>query len=167
MIHVLHLSSVEVPDPLIVLRFGTIAKPVEQPRIAIAFWPHFGPAAHDHLDAVAALGDVEMESDRDDILDLLARKDRHIYYFYCHGDRKPLAFRLRVGPSQKADAITAPDLTHIRYRWSNEGVSPLVFLNGCDTTAFCADTINKLMQRFRANGASGVIGTEIPGTRPR
>jgi hypothetical protein len=132
------------------------------PRIAIAWWPHFDQRVTEHLHSVAQLGTSRVKSARLDILALLADKDQHVYYFFCHGEVRSDTFRLRVGPSRLADAISPSDLNDLKYRRNPDDVPPLVFLNGCDTMAFKSDTINTLMQRFRGMGASGVIGTEIP-----
>jgi hypothetical protein len=145
------------------VRLKTAIRTSCQPQLAIACWPHFGREVTDHLRRVAALvSPSTLTSDRSEILRLLEDKNPHIYYFFCHGDITETTFRLRIGPTEHEDMISASDLNHTRYRRGCEDIPPLVFLNGCDTVAFKADTINTLMERFRGMGVSGVIGTEIP-----
>ena len=138
---------------------------INAPRLAVAWWPHFDDRINEHLKGIAHLGAPDLKSlksNRDEILLLLADKQQHVYYFFCHGDGASTTFRLRVGPSERADTISPSDLNSERYQRAPDETPPLVFLNGCDTIAFKADTINTLMEQFRWMGASGVIGTEIP-----
>lgn len=129
-------------------------------RMGVAFWPHF-PGVSKHVEALARLGDVVPRSDREEILELL-RGSKHIYYFFCHGDGEKVTFKLRVGPGVTGDNIDVTTLDSPDFGWPATGPAPLVFLNGCDTNAFKADTINRLVVVLRGLGASAVIGTEIP-----
>jgi hypothetical protein len=125
--------------------------------LVIASSPRLKRYAQSHFDEIAALSSrVRSESDRDVVLRLLADPGNHIYYFFCHGVGERMDFRLQI----QGD-IGVADLNHKRYMWNAPAPAPLVFLNGCDTTAFRTDRINKMLERLRAMGASGVIGTEI------
>ncbi|HEY0987873.1 MAG TPA: CHAT domain-containing protein [Kofleriaceae bacterium] len=136
----------------------TIARGDDEPSIVIAAFPEFKKPAQGHFQEVAALSSrSRCESDRDVVLQLLADAGNHFYYFFCHGVGERMDFKLRV----EGD-IGVADLNHTRFTWRAPAPAPLVFLNGCDTTAFRSDRINKLLERLRAMGASGVIGTEIP-----
>ncbi|HEU4733711.1 MAG TPA: C25 family cysteine peptidase [Kofleriaceae bacterium] len=164
--HIAPPAEGQIKDEMDVERASGLKTAITRPggnpvRLGIAWWPHFDERVKHHLEMLDELGAAERESDRDRILALLARGQKQIYYFFCHGEGENLTFELIVGPGEH-DAITVGDLNDDRYTWSADGPAPLVFLNGCDTTAFRGDTINKFLTRFRAMGASGVIGTEIP-----
>src|SRR6266540_5845010 len=109
-----------------------------------------------------ALGDTTQK-----VLDLLAQKNPHLVYFYCHGGisesggaRDPY---LNVGPLN--DEPLVPETVGEEVHWSDP--HPLVFINGCHTTALDADTVlgfvTTLIERSKA---CGVIGTEITVFEP-
>ena len=157
--------ALDGPDPLHAAsrRTTAIRRPAgDARRLGVAWWPHFDDRVRTHLETLVALGPAEVESERARILALLERGQKQIYYFFCHGAGENLSFVLQVGPGKVGDTIKVGDLNHRKYTWSPDGPAPLVFLNGCNTTAFRGDTINKLIDRLRAMGASGVVGTEIP-----
>lgn len=140
------------------------------PSIAIAEGPGFGEHVAQHLLAVTKLGLSRRESTRSRVLELLAQTDQQIYYFFCHGIVDRLSLRLRMSADEldaelddeEAGDISVSDLNDERFTWLQPRAAPLVFLNGCDTIAFKSETINTFIDRLRAMGASGVIGTEIP-----
>jgi hypothetical protein len=101
---------------------------------------------------------------RAETLELMRRAGIHLLYFYCHGgvqDRVPF---LKVGgPSERG--ITGDLLFSERIRWSSP--RPLVFINGCRTTALEPETAIELVSSLvRRAHASGVIGTEITVFEP-
>ena len=88
----------------------------------------------------------------------------HLLYFYCHGgvqDRVPF---IKVGgPDERG--ITGDLLFSERIRWT--APRPLVFINGCRTTALEPETAIELVSSLvRRAQASGVIGTEITVFEP-
>jgi hypothetical protein len=97
---------------------------------------------------------------RADTLALMENAPSHVVYFYCHGgvteDRLPY---IQVGPKGErgitSDLMRALDLFWTRPR-------PLIFVNGCHTTALEPETAFSLVRGFvETAGAAGVIGTEI------
>ena len=101
---------------------------------------------------------------REDTLRLMREAGVHLVYFYCHGgvqDRVPF---LKVGgPGERG--ITSDLLFSERIRWTSP--RPLVFINGCRTTALEPETAIELVSGLvRRAHASGVIGTEITVFEP-
>jgi hypothetical protein len=89
----------------------------------------------------------------------LKTKTPHLVYFYCHGhvdDDAPCIF---VG-EQNAPGIYRSSLRAEGINWGNS--RPLIFLNGCHTSALSPEQAINLVSGFIENAsASGVIGTEI------
>lgn len=101
----------------------------------------------------------ELADSRDGALDLLKRTEAQAVYFYCHGGMvKDLPF-LQVGP--KGDArLVANNILNKRIRWRR--VRPLIFINGCHTTALSPEAALDFVSTFVGIAhAAGVIGTEI------
>ena len=101
---------------------------------------------------------------RAETLRLMREPGIHLLYFYCHGgvqDRVPF---LKVGgPDERG--ITGDLLFSERIRWSSP--RPLIFINGCRTTALEPETAIELVSSLvRRAQASGVIGTEITVFEP-
>ena len=97
-----------------------------------------------------------------EILDILRAEGSHLVYFYCHGgltdDGVPY---LQVGPQDDVWGIITPSLLpNLRIKWQQP--KPLVFINGCHTTALepakALDLVTSFVKEVRA---VGVIGTEI------
>ncbi len=97
-----------------------------------------------------------------EILDLLREQGSHLVYFYCHGgltsDGVPY---LQVGPQDDIWGIITPSLLpNMGIKWQQ--TKPLVFINGCHTTALepakALDLVTSFIKEVRA---VGVIGTEI------
>ena len=96
---------------------------------------------------------------RQEFLAGIASDDRHVVYLYCHGGVANNVPYVRLG-EVGARPITRLDLANARVRWST--TRPLVFLNGCHTTALDPETAIDFVRFFvGAALASGVIGTEI------
>jgi hypothetical protein len=94
---------------------------------------------------------------RDKVFDIL-KESPHLVYFYCHGglSRESLPF-LQVGAS---DLIFPSTLGTKDVFWNQP--RPLVFINGCHTTA--VDPLKALQfigPLMTDSGSAGVIGTEI------
>jgi hypothetical protein len=116
---------------------------------------------HEH--AIKALKDdliVAYADTRNDAFKLMGRATSHIVYFYCHGGiTKENVPYIEVGHGPDS-AITRAliGLKKILFR----NVQPLVFINGCHTTALEPEAALDLVTGFVENAnAAGVIGTEI------
>ena len=92
-------------------------------------------------------------------VDALKIAKPHVVYFYCHGgldDRLPY---LVLG-SNDSDRFTRALLRTKGIRWQRP--RPLVFINGCHTTALEPEKALDLVTGFvETSQAAGVIGTEI------
>jgi hypothetical protein len=98
---------------------------------------------------------------RETALQLLGKSKPHLVYFYCHGglsaDKK---FYLSIGAPGDGSYIVPSNLD-VYVSWE-EPPHPLVFINGCHTTAMDADTTLEFVTEFvQVIQACGVIGTEI------
>jgi hypothetical protein len=97
---------------------------------------------------------------RDDTLKLMEAVPSQVVYFYCHGgvDERDLPY-IEVGPPG-AGRITSGTMRARGLIWDR--VQPLVFINGCHTTALEPEVAFDLVRVFveRAN-AAGVMGTQI------
>jgi predicted hotdog family 3-hydroxylacyl-ACP dehydratase len=91
------------------------------------------------------------------ILELLKTTKAHIIYFYCHGGLANNVPYLQVGSGN--DYIEGSNLRAYGISWDNP--RPLVFINGCHTTALDPEQAINLVQDFVNTGGAGVIGTEI------
>jgi hypothetical protein len=88
-----------------------------------------------------------------------------LLYFYCHGGLSEAnAPFLAVGGVDEP-GITSDNLRAYGIHWSDP--RPLVFINGCHTTALEPDTALDFVSRFvDTAAATGVIGTEITTFEP-
>jgi hypothetical protein len=96
---------------------------------------------------------------RTETLTLLRETSPQIVYFFCHGGIAQKTPYLQVGPRNERP-ITRDNLRAYKIRWA--ATRPLVFLNGCHTTAleprYALEFISAFVQKAHA---AGVIGTEI------
>jgi hypothetical protein len=102
----------------------------------------------------------EYADSRDEAVNLMKATKSQVVYFYCHGgltkDGVPF---ISVG-DPSGDWLTATTLFNNRVRW--QGNRPLVFINGCHTTALTPKYALNFVQSFvQSSNAAGVIGTEI------
>ena len=100
------------------------------------------------------------------ILEHLAQRKPHLVYFYCHGGlTEDKEFYLSVGTPGKGSYLL-PSNIDAYVSWE-EPPHPLVFINGCHTTALDADTTLEFVTQFvQVVKACGVIGTEITVFEP-
>jgi hypothetical protein len=96
---------------------------------------------------------------RDKTIQLLKQTKPHLVYFYCHGgldDNEPY---IEVGPA-RGPVIKEATFRREGIKWNDP--RPLVFINGCHTTALEPKQAMEFAGAFvkKAN-AAGVIGTEI------
>jgi hypothetical protein len=97
---------------------------------------------------------------RETTFDALKLAKPHLVYFYCHGGltSSNIPF-IQVGQMTER-GITRDNLRAKDVFW--EDPRPLVFINGCHTTALEPDSAFELVSGFvEVAGAAGVIGTEI------
>lgn len=109
----------------------------------------FGPSAWHYAD------DVDLAYEQ-------MRQDRaQVVYFYCHGGRhtSDSSPYLEVGHKNNSKVITRGGLSNKRILWQDH--PPLVFINGCHTTALDPEVASDLVSGFRECNAVGVVGTEI------
>jgi hypothetical protein len=117
----------------------------------------------EHESALRALRDNiawQFADTRDEALALMDAAPAHVVYFYCHGgvteDELPY---IEVGPPETG-RITSELMFARDLFWDQP--QPLVFINGCHTTALEPEVAFDLVQTFvETVGAAGVIGTEI------
>jgi hypothetical protein len=102
----------------------------------------------------------EYADNRDAAVSLMKSTKSQVVYFYCHGgltgDGVPF---ISVG-DPAGDWLTTTTLFNNRVRWREN--RPLVFINGCHTTALTPKYALNFVQSFvQTANAAGVIGTEI------
>lgn len=115
----------------------------------------------EHMGKLKALSDNlgwHYSEHRTEIINLLRVIKSHIIYFYCHGEYGTNnTLFLQVGKGN--EYIDGSILRANRIMWDDPG--PLVFINGCHTTAVDPEQAINLVQDFVGSGGAGVIGTEI------
>jgi hypothetical protein len=102
-----------------------------------------------------------MADSRDASLQRLKQGAPHLVYFYGHGGltRDKLPF-IEVGAPNSGGGILKDNLIAYNIAWREP--QPLVFLNGCHTTALEPEAAFSLVTAFVEDcAAAGVIGTEI------
>jgi CARDB len=101
---------------------------------------------------------------RDQAVALLKEGKAEVVYFYCHGGVAGEVPFIQVGPLD-ARGITRDAFRREQIRWSSP--RPLVFINGCHTTALEPEKAIEFVSALIENAqASGVIGTEITVFEP-
>jgi len=101
---------------------------------------------------------------RDDTMTQIKEVDSQVVYFYCHGgfDTGEDVPYLQVGDPAARQYITRDYLRSQLRDLPAAKPQPLVFLNGCHTTALEPEVALDLVSGFVENAhAAGVIGTEI------
>lgn len=122
----------------------------------------------DHVALVMAMGRGELAESREEFRDLVKAGSAHLVYLYCHGgvsvrDGTPY---LVLGPPD-SDGLDTTYLMDEKIVWGEPPPRPVVFINGCHTTALGPDQLMDLVGGFveRAN-ALGVLGTEVTVFEP-
>ncbi len=113
----------------------------------------------EHMRDLQALGPEWHYATRaNDVVQAMKQVKSELIYFYCHGgltaDSIPY---LQLGSGD--DYLLGYELRARQILW--EDPKPLVFINGCHTTAVEPTQALNLVQDFVNTGASGVIGTEV------
>jgi hypothetical protein len=101
---------------------------------------------------------VDVHDTRDDTVAALMASRAPVVYFYCHG-----GFHAIEGPFIQVGPIDGPRIAYTSVRTVRWDIPrPIVFINGCHTTAVSPERAFSLVQAFISeSSASGVIGTEI------
>jgi hypothetical protein len=82
----------------------------------------------------------------------------HVLYFYCHGGLDDGAATLEFGPASPRARIDRTIWSGVRW----QDPRPLVFINGCHTTAVTPEKAMDLVEPLlRRAHSAGVIGTEV------
>lgn len=106
---------------------------------------------------------LRLAEDRMAAFRVMGEEGLRLVYFYCHGGESKSVPYLVLGapPAGGGSAFIFPDnLRARRIRWLAS--HPLVFLNGCHTTALRPEQALQFVRPFiQYSRASGVIGTEI------
>ena len=126
------------------------------------------PRRKDHerkLQALRTDSRWQLGETRTEVLRLLKRAHSHLIYLYCHGGVSPDGIPyLQVGSDSDA-AITPDNLPANGICWTEP--RPLVFINGCHTTALDPKTALEFVSTFvQDSRAIGVVGTEISVFEP-
>lgn len=101
----------------------------------------------------------QLGTTRDQTIEVLVGMQPRLVYFYCHGGLEKKIPFIQVGPTSE-HGITPSNLRAFNIKWPR--THPLVFINGCHTTALDPESAFDLLSAFvQTAHASGVIGTEI------
>lgn len=115
-----------------------------------------------HLGALCGQTGLRCGRSCEEAFKLLQEAGSHVVYFYCHGGVKNSIPYLQVGSGE--DYIDGSNLRAFHIRWKDP--HPLVFINGCQTTALDPEQAINLVQDFVSAGGAGVIGTETTVFEP-
>jgi len=153
-------SREEQENPETLPRFIPVAK---QPRVDVIGNSQITYYPKPHQEILANLREgpmnptFEFADTHQKIKATLKDSSAHVLYFYCHGDMHRSLPRLIVGND---DVFISGDTLSrwVTDKWDN---TPLVFINGCETITYSAESLTSMALQFRGRNASGIIGTEI------
>jgi hypothetical protein len=98
--------------------------------------------------------------DRRAVMLMLKQSKSQLIYFYCHGGVTYPDYTPYIEVGRDEGGITPTNLASNRISWSQP--QPLVFINGCHTTALEPEVAIEFVSYFvRKAHAAGVVGTEI------
>lgn len=133
----------------------------DAPTVAMAVSQDFG-VHRQHRDVLRGLAPnlgFHYAEERPETIEMMQKVSPHVLYFFCHGRVFRNVPSIEVGPRHTI-GITRDNLRSKDIFW--EDVRPLVFINGCHTTALEPETAIDLVSGFLdVAEAAGVIGTEI------
>lgn len=148
----------------------TDLKPViavkDRPHILISAFPGFSDWTkhREQLARLTAGCEDHFAETRQETIDGLRLTAPHLVYFYCHGGQAGAVPYLQVG--REGEIGISPDNLLSEEIWW-ESPRPLVFINGCHTTALEPRMILDFVRGFiTTSNAAGVIGTEITVFEP-
>ncbi|HET6997369.1 MAG TPA: hypothetical protein VFI03_02180 [Solirubrobacterales bacterium] len=117
----------------------------------------------DHVKEVLKMGRGEVAETREVFRDLAKANYPHLVYLYCHGGSTKVGEVpfLELGPPG-SDGLSSSYLKNQKIRWGKPPPRPLVFINGCHTTALEPRILMNLVGGFVNQAqAVGVVGTEV------
>ena len=129
------------------------------PAMSACFFPGFAgwPEHNARLSPMFPGAYWQTASSREEAKRLLQRSSAHVVYFYCHGGLKGTVPYILV---DRTTGITRDNIRAFKWDWRKN--RPLVFINGCQTTALEPSHAFDLVTGFVETAhAAGVIGTEI------
>jgi hypothetical protein len=127
--------------------------------IGVSTDPNFA-LRDDHVDRVRTLGRSDVAESREELTELLRKARPHLVYLYCHGGVKDGTPYVQLG--EPGDDATIDETYFGTHKLKWEERRPVVFINGCHTTAMDPKQLLSLVGGFVEEGnALGVIGTEI------
>lgn len=113
------------------------------------------------LQAIRPAGlDWNYGATRDAVIQKLKETKPQLVYFYCHGGVSETRPYIQVGAPADKGNLSPSFLRVKKIRWDSP--RPLVFINGCHTTALEPERAIEFISPLIENAnAAGVIGTEI------
>jgi hypothetical protein len=116
-----------------------------------------------HIEKVSGLGKGRVGKSRDEFAEIAKSLNPHLVYFYCHGGVKASSRASYIVLGELGSA--GIDTAYLRDEdivWGTPPPRPLVFINGCHTSALSPSTVASLVSGFVGeSGAAGVVGTEV------
>ena len=117
------------------------------------------------LELVGAQRETTVASSSAELVTLLQAGEPSLLYFYCHGGTADGEAYLELGRPSVDIGIDGPFLQDNGIRWGER--RPLVFVNGCHTTALEPRQLADLVTAFvSGSNALGVVGTELTVFEP-
>jgi len=111
------------------------------------------------LEDVFRASGLRYEDTREGLISSLLEEQPEVVYFFCHGGERGIYPYLRVG-ARDSMAITTDFMFKRRVAWPES--RPVVFINGCHTTAMGPEKAIQWVSYFVAHAsASAVVGTDI------
>jgi len=100
------------------------------------------------------------DADNRDRVFRLLKDSPHLVYFYCHGGLVRNSPYLQLGPKEKPSRIQRSNFYAYEIVWKE--TRPLIFINGCHTTAVApTQALEFITPLVTYSRSAGVIGTEI------
>lgn len=133
----------------------------QAPELTVAVYPSFRgwPSHRQTLKSLMPGMIWNLADTRPDTLAKLESTNPHIVYFYCHGGVTRDTPYIKVGAEDEM-GITPDNLDSYGIYWKYP--QPLIFINGCHTTASEPKLAMHFVEKFMITcNAAGVIGTEI------
>jgi hypothetical protein len=131
-----------------------------QPVMEAGYFADFG-MVQGHLKQISALGyQLTSIGSRKELFKALREQKPQMVYFYCHGVESDTIPYLWIGKQSETEYIATDNFANYEIDWPEQ--RPLVFINGCHTTALTPEKALSFVKTFvEDTSASGVIGTEI------
>jgi len=131
------------------------------PEVTVSVFPSFnGWPLHQQALRSLRPGTIwNLADTRSETFTKLKSTKPHMVYFYCHGGVRRNTPYIKVGAKDEK-GITPDNLDPYGIYW--EYPQPLIFINGCHTTASEPELALQFVEKFVITcNAAGVIGTEI------